>query len=91
MEKEEIQSWNFIVVVSWEQNYGGEQVVVLVWVILSCIGKKFLPFHESLHELAKTVLSTVGRAFVWDEGIQIKLSLTFIEVFIKSFTPQKPF
>lgn len=75
--------------VSLEQNYG-EQVVVLVWVILSCTGEKFIPFHESPHKLGKTVHSTVGRdeGIVWSEGIQIKLSLTFIEGF---FTPQKTF
>lgn len=76
--EEEIQCWNFIVAVPWEQNYVGEQVMILVgvllWIILSCIGKKFIPFPKSSHELAKTVHSTVGTSFVWDEGIQIKLS-----------------
>lgn len=85
-----MQCWNFIVAVSREQNYMGEQVLILVgvllWVILSCIGKKFIPFHKSPHELAKAVHSTVGRAFVWDEGIQIKLSLALIERFCTSET-----
>lgn len=61
-------------------------VGVLLWIILSCIGKKFIPFPKSSHELAKTVHSTVGMSFVWDEGIQIKLSFALIERFCTSET-----